>query len=63
MDASRHAAADHAALEAAADWYARLCTSDTEAQRAEWSRWLDARPEHRHAWTLIEAVSQRFAPL
>lgn len=56
--------ADYESLKAAAEWYARLQDHDADPRlRAAWERWLDARPEHRRAWSHVEAVSQRFAPL
>jgi transmembrane sensor len=66
VGAAREAAvADFESLEQAADWYAALSMddADTDARRAEWTAWLDARPEHRRAWAHIEAVSRRFDPL
>jgi transmembrane sensor len=57
-------AADFASLEQAADWYAVLRDGEASSQaRAEWTAWLNARPEHRRAWAHIEAVSRRFDPL
>ncbi|KMZ13336.1 Fe2+-dicitrate sensor, membrane component [Candidatus Burkholderia humilis] len=43
----------------------RRCASTmlADARRAEWTAWLDERPEHRRAWAHIEAVSRRFNPL
>ncbi|QGZ66747.1 FecR domain-containing protein [Paraburkholderia acidisoli] len=59
--------ADYASLEQAAQWYASLHTAGvggtSDAQRAAWLAWLDARPEHRQAWRHIEAVSRRFEPM
>lgn len=50
------------ALEQAADWFARLRDGDA-AEHAAWQRWLAADAEHRRAWSLVERVGQRFAPL
>ncbi|MDR5760659.1 FecR domain-containing protein [Caballeronia sp. LZ035] len=58
------AVADYESLEQAAHWYAVLRDDDASVQdRTAWQAWLDARAEHRRAWTHIEAVSQRFEPL
>jgi transmembrane sensor len=62
--AAHHPLADYESLEQAARWYAVLHDEDASTQdRAAWTAWLDARPEHRRAWAHIEAVSQRFDPL
>ncbi|WP_454689911.1 FecR domain-containing protein [Achromobacter aloeverae] len=56
--------ADYESLKAAAEWYAALQDGDAgPRQRDAWQRWLDERPEHRQAWSHVEAVSRRFAPL
>lgn len=58
------AAEPHAVLRQAAAWYATLQAGDaTDAQRADWRRWLDADPAHTAAWRKIEAVSSRFGTL
>jgi transmembrane sensor len=54
----------HRALEQAAEWYARLGSGEAlEAERARWLDWLEHDPEHRLAWSYVESVSRRFAPL
>ncbi|MHA6194472.1 FecR domain-containing protein [Pseudomonas wadenswilerensis] len=55
---------DHATLQQAADWYARLSgqPGDLALQQA-WQHWLDQDERHRQAWGFVERVSQRFAPL
>jgi transmembrane sensor len=58
------AVADYESLEQAAHWYAVLRDHDaSEQDRTAWEAWLDARAEHRRAWTHIQAVSRRFEPL
>lgn len=54
----------HAALEAAAEWFA-LLRSDTvdSSLRAEWQQWLESDDEHREAWRYVEAVGRRFQAL
>src|SRR5690606_6789062 len=48
-----------------AHWYALLISGEADAtDRARWQTWLAANAQHRHAWTYVEAVSQRvLAPL
>ncbi|WP_218830733.1 FecR family protein [Bordetella genomosp. 4] len=55
----------HEAMEQAAHWYALLISGEADAtDRARWQTWLAANAQHRHAWTYVEAVSQRvLAPL
>ncbi|MDR0281340.1 MAG: FecR domain-containing protein [Paucimonas sp.] len=55
---------DHATLQQAADWYARINGQphDPALQQA-WQHWLAQDEGHRQAWGLVERVSQRFAPL
>lgn len=57
-------AADHRSLEQAADWYVRLhADAAGSADWQQWRAWLDRSPRHQTAWSYIESVSQRFAPL
>lgn len=57
-------AADHAGLQQAAQWYARLLAEDAGAkERDDWQHWLERSDRHRAAWRHVEAVSRRFAPL
>ncbi|SEG86128.1 FecR domain-containing protein [Marinobacterium lutimaris] len=54
----------NAALEQAAYWYAKLRDdSATPAQHEAWLQWLDTAAEHRTAWSYVEQVCGRFAPL
>ena len=55
----------HALMEQAAYWYALLISGDANASdHARWRAWLAEHPQHRHAWTYVESVSQRvLAPL
>jgi len=49
--------ADARALEAAAGWYARLCSGTATAEdRRAWRAWHDRTPENQRAWQRIEAV-------
>lgn len=52
---------DHATLECAAQWYARLAAApeDTEL-RGQWRQWLEQSDAQRLAWGYVERVSQRF---
>ncbi|MFT3805203.1 MAG: FecR family protein [Burkholderiaceae bacterium] len=52
-------------MEQAAEWYALLISGDEDADdRARWEAWLAASPDHRKAWSYVEAVSRRvLAPL
>lgn len=53
---------DHATLESAADWYARLQAAPGDAElRAQWRQWLEQSEGQRLAWSYIERISQRFA--
>ncbi|WP_256985594.1 FecR domain-containing protein [Bordetella genomosp. 1] len=57
-------APSHAAMEAAAEWFALLRSGEATArERAAWQTWLDAQAEHRHAWRYVERIGQRFAPI
>jgi transmembrane sensor len=48
-----------ALLEVAAAWHDRLLESDASLQlRTEFSRWIDAAPEHRAAYDRVERVSR-----
>lgn len=55
---------DHATLECAADWFARLqaAPGDRELQ-AQWRLWLEQGEAQRLAWSYIERISQRFGSL
>lgn len=52
---------DHAALEAAANWYVELrCDDADEATRQAHHRWLNADPGHRQAWDRLARLQERF---
>lgn len=52
------------AEEQAAEWFALLRSDEaTAADRADWQAWIEASDAHRHAWTLVERVSQRFGAI
>jgi transmembrane sensor len=54
----------HAALEQAAEWYARLRDGAAgERERTDWQRWLRAAEEHPIAWRYVEDISRGFEPL
>ena len=51
-------------LQQAAAWFAVLQSGATsDAERAQWRRWLDTGPQQRAAWQRVEAVSGEFAGL
>ncbi|WP_454689847.1 FecR domain-containing protein [Achromobacter aloeverae] len=52
-------------MEQAAEWYALLISGEDSAEdRSQWEAWLAASPDHRQAWSYVEAISQRvLAPL
>lgn len=51
-------------MEQAAEWYALLKSEEaTKNDQARWRAWLEGEPEHRLAWSYIESVSSRFAPI
>ncbi|KAA8998065.1 FecR family protein [Affinibrenneria salicis] len=53
-----------AALQQAANWYARLTDAVPDDEQYQlWQQWLAESDEHRHAWHYVENVSQRFRPL
>lgn len=55
---------DHATLQQAADWYARLQAPDADADtRAAWHDWHAQSDRQRQAWHYVERVAQRFAIL
>lgn len=55
---------DHASLQQAAEWYARLSADPhDEAVGAAWRRWHGQSAAHRQAWQYVERVSRRFAAL
>lgn len=52
------------AMEEAAHWYAALrCDDASTTERASWSAWLEADPQHRNAWAYVENISRQFEPL
>lgn len=54
----------HAAMEAAAEWYALLRSGEaSETDRANWQAWLTASPDHRGAWGYVESVTRNFTPI
>jgi len=70
MNASRHRPASlgctppHAAMEAAAEWYALLRSGEaSDADRANWQAWLASSPAHRGAWGYVESVARNFTPI
>jgi len=55
---------DHATLQQAAEWFARLHADPHDAATGEaWRRWYGQSEAHRQAWQYVERVSQRFAAL
>lgn len=55
---------NHASLQEAAQWYARLRAESADPALTQgWQQWLAANADHRHAWAFVERVSQRFEPL
>ncbi|WP_349617691.1 FecR domain-containing protein [Azotobacter salinestris] len=55
---------DHATLQQAAEWFARLHADPHDATTGEaWRRWHGQSEAHRQAWQYVERVSRRFAPL
>jgi transmembrane sensor len=55
---------DHAVLQAAATWFARLHgAADDPATVAQWSAWLAEDARHRLAWRYVEGINQRFGNL
>lgn len=58
---SESAGFDHATLECAALWYARLAADPEDSElRAQWRQWLAQSEAQRLAWGYVERVSQRF---
>ncbi|TDF86189.1 FecR domain-containing protein [Pseudomonas sp. H9] len=58
------AALDHAVLQAAAAWFARLhAAPDDTLIQAKWSAWLAEDARHRLAWGYVEGINQRFGNL
>lgn len=54
----------HAAMEQAAQWFALLSSGvATPADQASWRGWLEGHQDHRRAWSYVESVSRRFAPM
>lgn len=62
---SRHSnGLDHATLQQAADWYARLTAEPTALPLQEaWRHWHAHSEINRQAWSYVARVGQRFAPL
>ncbi len=55
---------DHAVLQAAAGWFARLHAAGNDAAtQAQWQAWLTADARHRLAWSYVENINQRFGNL
>lgn len=54
----------HASLEQAAHWYVQLHDVPVaDQEHLRWQAWLAQSPEHQAAWSYVERVGQRFAPL
>lgn len=61
---SQRAGFDHATLEHAADWFARLQAAPGDAElRAQWHQWLEQGEGQRLAWSYVERIGQRFGSL
>ncbi|WDY56128.1 FecR domain-containing protein [Pseudomonas sp. PSKL.D1] len=61
---SQQAGFDHATLECAAQWFARLQAAPTDAKlHAQWQQWLAQGDAQCQAWGYVERVSQRFGGL
>lgn len=55
---------DHAVLQAAATWFARLyAAADDPATVTQWNAWLAEDERHRLAWRYVEGINQRFGNL
>ncbi|MGB5958072.1 FecR domain-containing protein [Pseudomonas sp.] len=55
---------DHAVLQAAATWFARLHGAQNDpAATAQWQAWLNEDARHRLAWSYVENINQRFGSL
>jgi len=55
---------DHATLQQAAQWYARLGAGNVDGSALKhWQQWLDQHEDNRAAWAFVERISQRFEPL
>ncbi|MFJ4050916.1 FecR domain-containing protein [Pseudomonas hunanensis] len=55
---------DHAVLQAAAGWFARLHAAQNDAAiQAQWHAWLNEDARHRLAWSYVENINQRFGGL
>lgn len=64
MTASGRPEPSHAAMEQAANWYALLRSGEaTSKDQDAWLNWLHSNTENFHAWSYVEAVSQRFSPI
>ncbi len=54
----------YSAKEQAAEWFALLRSGEvTSAERVRWEAWLAASEDHRAAWSYVERIGQRFAPI
>lgn len=61
---SQRASFDHATLECAADWFARLQAAPADAElHAQWRQWLEQGEGQRLAWSYVERIGQRFGSL
>ncbi len=61
---SQRAGFDHATLERAADWFARLQAAPGDSElRAQWRQWLEQDEGQRLAWSYVERIGQRFGSL
>lgn len=57
-------ASTDAVLAEAANWYAQLRDGRASAQQQQrWQEWLQAQPQHRHAWQQVQAISGSFMPI
>lgn len=55
---------DHAVLQAAAGWFARLHAAQNDGvTHAQWHAWLNEDARHRLAWSYVENINQRFGNL
>lgn len=54
----------HQIMEQAAEWYALLRTGQaTAAEQHAWRQWVEGAAEHQQAWSYVERIGRRFAPL
>jgi len=55
------ASPSHQVLEDAADWFALLRSGHaSEADTRRWRCWLEAHPDHRYGWQLVQRIEQQF---